>query len=369
MKKNKILYILPIIVTILIIYISIGYSAFGTEMNISGVQAKIRLEENIRVTGLSVESTSGNASSSYEDYNIASLLTEINLPTSNSQITYKVTITNFGNTEMGILNIENLPENLEYDLTGYNLQDKICNSNNSCTLGAQKEFYITIRYKAGSFTGNTTFPLNLKVIYKPFHTITYLNIDNNNYPQEIMEQTNLSLAFQEPIPKYLTVYNESNIPIPFTYENGVLTVENVEENLIIENNLDLENKDFIIEDDSDTIIWDKIPEDSSITIDNLLDTEISGINISNKKITQIDVIVEYKSSTGSAQSVNVLLDTSTNSYSQDITFTKQEISKTVSFSNLSLASSDEFIVKVVENRLTNHNITVNKVSIKVYFEE
>ena len=136
MKRNKIIYIISGIIVVLIISITIGYSAFGTEMNISGIAASVRLEENIRVTGLSVESTVDNASSSYEDYNIAALLTEITLPTATSQITYKVTVTNFGNIEMGILNIENLPENLEYELTDYKLQDKVCDTNNKCTLGA-----------------------------------------------------------------------------------------------------------------------------------------------------------------------------------------------------------------------------------------
>lgn len=368
-KKSKNLYIISGIITFLVLSITIGYSAFGTEMNISGIAASVRLEDNIRVTGLSVESTIDNASSSYEDYNIAALLTELSLPTANSQITYKVTITNFGNTEMGIFSIENLPENLEYELTDYNLQDKICDTNNNCTLGAQKVFYLTISYKANGYNGNTVYPLNLKLTYKPFYKITYLNIAGSSFPQEIMEGTNLQLTFQAPFPKYLTVYNEANITVPFIYENGVLTIEKVGENLTVENRLELEDKDFIIENDSETEIWDKIPDGSSITIDDLLDTGMPGINISNKKIIQIDVTIDYQSTTGSAQSINVLLATSDNSYSQGITFTKQQNSGTVSFSNLSLEPNDEFTVTVEENRLTNHSINIKKVSIKVYFEE
>lgn len=369
MKKNKILYLFSGLITIIIISITIGYSAFGTQMNISGISTKVRLEDNIRVTALSVESTTENASSSYEDYNIAALLTEVTLPTANSQITYKVTITNFGNREMGIFSLENLPENLEYELSNYNLQEKICDTTNKCTLGAQKTFYLTIRYKANGYNGNTVYPLNLKLTYKPFYTITYINIDGTNYPKEIMENTKLQLTFQEPFPKYLTAYNEANVTVPFTYENGVLTIENITENLTIENQIQTEDKDFIIENNSETETWQKIPEGSSITIDDLLNATMTGINISDKKIIQMDVTIEYQSSTGSEQSVNVLLDTTTNSYSQGIVFTKQEKSTTVSFSGLSLGPKDEFSIQVEQNKLTNHNIQINKINVKVYFEE
>lgn len=369
MKRNKILYLFSGLITILIVSITIGYSAFGTEMNISGISARVRLEDNIRVTAFSVESTTENASSSYEDYNIAALFTELTLPTVNSQITYKVTITNFGNTEMGIFSLENLPENLEYELSNYNLQEKICDTNNNCTLGAQKTFYLTIKYKANGYNGNTVYPLNLKLTYKPFYTITYINIDGTNYPKEIMESTKLQLTFQEPLPKYLTVYNETNMTVPFTYENGILAIDNITENLTIENLIEMENKDFIIENDSETETWQKIPDGSSITIDDLLNTTMYGVNISDKKIIQMDVTIEYQSTTGSAQSVKVLLAALNNSYNQSATFTKQESSMTVSFSGLSLGPKDEFSIAVEQNKLTNHSININKINVKVYFEE
>ena len=42
-----------------------------------------------------------------------------------SYITYKVTITNIGNAEMGIFQINGLPEGVSYEITDYDLKDKI----------------------------------------------------------------------------------------------------------------------------------------------------------------------------------------------------------------------------------------------------
>ena len=74
---------------------------------------------------------------------------------------------------MGIYEIDNLPDNLDYEVTGYDLQDKICDSS-SCTLGAIKEFYITIKYKENGFNqNNTNYNLNLNVDFRKIFTITY----------------------------------------------------------------------------------------------------------------------------------------------------------------------------------------------------
>ena len=153
---------IPIVVAIIVVLLSVGYSAFGTSLNISDIAVNVRVEADIRVTGISVDSYTNNAVSSYENYNVSNISTNINLPNSDSTITYKVSVTNFGNAEMGIFAINNLPSNLEYELIDYNLHDKICN-NSQCSLGVTKEFYITIKYKNGGYnSGNTNYALNLE---------------------------------------------------------------------------------------------------------------------------------------------------------------------------------------------------------------
>lgn len=369
MKKNKKVYAISIFIAIIIISITIGYSAFGTEMNIDGATAKIRLEENIRVTAFSVENTVQNAYSSYEDYNISNLLTEVTLPQQDSSITYKVTVTNFGNQEMGVLSIENLPDSLEYQLTDYQLKEKICNNNSECTLGAKKEFFITLKYKDNVSPTETNYTLNLVLDFRPFHKISYIGIDDTSYPKEIIDSGDLSISLSKESSETLKVYNEKNEEKYYTYENSILTISNIKENIIIEKEKDLSDKDFIITNDSEIEIYEKIPEGSSISIDDLLSTDMSGINISDKKIVGIDVQVKYNSPTGSKQTIKVILQTSTGQYDKMITLIKGENTSTANFTELSIEPGTEFTISVDDNKLTNHQITISGVSIVIHFEQ
>ena len=139
--NKKIILIYTVFIAIL--SISIGYSAFGTKLSIGSIVADVRIEKDIRISGMIYSSSTGDGLSSYEDYSVNSLLTNVSLPNQDSSITYKVKVTNFGNTEMGIYSINNLPSNLIYELSEYNLQDKLCDDTGSCSLGAIKDFYIT----------------------------------------------------------------------------------------------------------------------------------------------------------------------------------------------------------------------------------
>ena len=124
-----------------------------------------------------------------------------NLPNSNSSITYKISVTNFGNVEMGIYTINNLPSNLEYELSGYTLKDKIC-VNNQCSLGITKEFYITIKYKDGGYNAsNTTYPLSLDIDFRSFHTVTYEEFTStSSYPKEVIDGGDLIVNFTQRVP-------------------------------------------------------------------------------------------------------------------------------------------------------------------------
>ena len=191
---------IPIVVAIIVVLLSVGYSAFGTSLNISDIAVNVRVEADIRLTGISVDSYTSNAVSSYENYNVSNISTNINLPNSDSTITYKVSVTNFGNAEMGIFAINNLPSNLEYELIDYNLHDKICN-NSQCSLGVTKEFYITIKYNNGGYnSGNTNYALNLEFDFRPYYTVMYEGIINNGYPTEVISGGDLVVNFIEDVP-------------------------------------------------------------------------------------------------------------------------------------------------------------------------
>ena len=201
MKKLFNVRTIPIFAALFVVLLSVGYSAFGTNLNIGGIAAEVRIEADIRVTGISVDSYTNGGISTYEDYNVSNISMGANLPNSNSTITYKVSVTNFGNAEMGIYAINNLPSNLEYELSGYTLQDKIC-VNNQCSLGITKEFYITIKYKDGGYNAsNTTYPLSLDIDFRSFHTVTYEGFTStSSYPKEVIDGGDLIVNFTQRVP-------------------------------------------------------------------------------------------------------------------------------------------------------------------------
>ena len=148
-KKINIISISAIIIVMSIVMLSIGYSAFNQSLLMDDVALEVRIKSDIRITNISLDKVN-NAVSAQEDYNVSNIFGDISLPSANSSITYKVQITNFGNTEMGILDITGLPNNLEYEISGYKLQDKICVEQN-CKLGIKKDIYITIKYKSNGY--------------------------------------------------------------------------------------------------------------------------------------------------------------------------------------------------------------------------
>ena len=175
MKKNI------IVVLFVIILLSIGYSAFTTKVQIGDIAASIRIKADIRITDISIDSFKSNAISNYEDYNVSNITSGLYLPSADSEITYKIDITNLGNAEIGILSITGLPDNMEYSLTNYNLKDKICDDNDKCSLGIKKEILLTIKYKDGGFdSSNTSYNLKLDFDFRPFHTITYSGYDDTD---------------------------------------------------------------------------------------------------------------------------------------------------------------------------------------------
>ena len=164
---NKQRLLTYIIVVILVLSISVGYSAFGSEMSISNIVSQVRVESDVRVTSVVYSSNEFDGMSTYDDYSINSVLVGANLPSAESTITYKISVTNFGNVEMGVSDITGLPENLTYSLSEYSLKEMICDDSNSCTNGSIKSFYITIGYaSADAFDAlMTNFDIRLNLNY------------------------------------------------------------------------------------------------------------------------------------------------------------------------------------------------------------
>lgn len=265
-KDSKTFLIVNFLLLFAVAFISVGYSAFNETLSISVPIANVRIIKDIRVTnvrvlnnelsGLSNLSTSYivdntfnlfgnnivepqnivNYNSTYEyvDYGVDSISSKIVLPDDDSKITFGVEITNIGNAESGILDIIGLPSELEYELTGYNLKDKICDSYDKCKLGITKEIFITIGYKNNANTSpNTSFDINLTFDFEEFVGITYSGLSSNYLP-EIIKGGTLEINVPNDSDSYFVIKVGGIETTDYTYVNEILTIPDVSDTLEIE---------------------------------------------------------------------------------------------------------------------------------------
>ncbi len=227
--SNHISYHTLIICSLIIavVFLSTGWSVFERKLYIEKIALTIRPTTDIRITAITVNGKTGDAVSNWEDYNVSKIMSSINLPNSNSSITFKVNVTNYEGTEMGIFNITGLPSNLEYSMSGYKMKDKIC-VNTKCSLNITKDIYITIKYKSDGYKAdNTNYVISLDFDFRPFHKITYSCITNNNFPSEIIEGGDLIVDnFNNKNLSFL-VNTGGSVNTNYTYSNGVFILKNV----------------------------------------------------------------------------------------------------------------------------------------------
>ncbi len=236
--KNK-KKLIPYIMVLTILLLSVGYSAFSSNLSIRDLYAQVRLEKDIRITGVSVvpeaETQNNGGTTTHQEYNINNISAGITLPNANSSVTFNVQVTNIGSTEIGIKEITGLPDNLDYEILNYTLKDKICDENNICKLGIQKEIQVQIKYKEGYYdSNNTQYNIVANFNFQPFYTVTYTDIEGSGYPTEILGGDTLSIDFGDSAPENIKVKMSSVETTNYTYENGVLTLPNIGGNITIE---------------------------------------------------------------------------------------------------------------------------------------
>ena len=146
--KSKV-NILVLIIFMLVLSLTVGFSSFYSAMDIGSLSARVFVSKDIRVTGIRLSDTTSNAISNWQDYNVKSISTNIDLPNQDSTVTYQVDVTNIGNIEMGIYEITGIPNNLEYSISNYTLKEELCDSVDStrCKLGSKTILNITLGYK------------------------------------------------------------------------------------------------------------------------------------------------------------------------------------------------------------------------------
>ena len=235
-KRPKFI-VIPFFIMFLVSFITVGYSAFETIMEIDEFDIAIIPEEDIRITSLSLLSNSSQATSESEEYSSTGFTSNITLPNQDSSVTYAITVKNLGNVEMGILDITGLPNNLEYSINeeNYKLGDKICDDTQTskCKLGATKTVYITLSYVENGYDSlNTEYQIDLSFNFEKFFSISYVGFSNvNDLPTGILENET----------KIITFTNTSGIPADVSvtgataiYSNPNLSLTNPTNNVVIE---------------------------------------------------------------------------------------------------------------------------------------
>ena len=205
-------------------------------MEVNDILVMVRLQKDIRITDVSLYSAEYDAVSNWEDYNINSISTNIELPNEDSKVIYRVEVTNIGNVEMGIFSINGLPNGLKYTISpqNYVLKTSICDDNNSnnCKLGIEKNLYIEISYDQNGYDGiNTEFLINLEFEFKRIFSITYTGFSNTStLPKKVIECDSKTITFD----------NTSGIPVDvlvdgstYSYSSPNLILTNVEEDVLV----------------------------------------------------------------------------------------------------------------------------------------
>ncbi len=222
--KMKLSTINVMLVLVGVFCISLGYSSFYSEANISDLMAMVRLQRDMRITSFNIDSMTDNGVSMYEEYNEHSLSFDITLPESASSVTYKFKVINFGNVPMGIRSIKGLPEALTYEFKDYDLKSMLCDNKDNCLTGMEKDIYLVIKYKDGSYdAASTSFNVDLDVEFSPFYKVGF---DANN---GVVTPTSKNVMYKE-------VYG--NLPSPsrvgynfinWTYNGDVIKSDNIME--------------------------------------------------------------------------------------------------------------------------------------------
>lgn len=225
------------IILFVVSFLSVGYSAFDEGLYVDSMALKVRAKADIRITDISVSSVFDGVVH-YSDYNVKNITSGISLSNSDSYVIYEVEVTNFGNIEMGILEINDLPDELEYELVDYDIKDMLCDNNGSCKLGSKSKFYLKIKYKDKMFdSNNVDFDFTLDFVFKKFYSVLYENFDTDiSFVNYVMEGDSLRIDFSSVKPSMLSVsMNGIDLVSGANYEfyNYIFTLNDVLGDVVI----------------------------------------------------------------------------------------------------------------------------------------
>ena len=167
---------------------TVAYSGLASKLSITS-DAMFRTRADIRVTGIKLESASGGALENYSPkYDVNNTTMGFTLPNGASSITYKITVTNFGDRNQTIYSFIKQSinkEGINVIVTDYKEKDII-------NFRSSVEFFITI-----TTTNPDTTPINLieQYDFRKVYDVEYRNTDGTQVlePQYKYEREDLKL--------------------------------------------------------------------------------------------------------------------------------------------------------------------------------
>ena len=246
-KKLNPLVLCSIIVVLCVLFLTLGFSAFQASLEISNISAVIRVQKDIRVTSVNATSSTNGASSNYEEYNVHTITSSVNLPNANSTLTYHIEVTNIGNVEQGIYAIDeiykninsNTDSNLEIKSKTVNLKEALCDDTNStqCKLGSVTTFDITIGYKNNGYDGtNLTHLVELDFDFRRIFNITYNGFTSvSGLPNQMIDGDTKTITFNSTtgIPSNVSVTGATGNYVSPTLTLSNITINNISDNIVI----------------------------------------------------------------------------------------------------------------------------------------
>lgn len=182
--------VIPFVWLGIVCFLTLGYSAFSSNLLFSGIGAVVRAYADIRITNLSAAGVENSGSLTNSSFDVDSITSDISLPNSDSTVSFDVVVTNVGNVDMGIRDITLSSDSLTYTFDGYTLGSTLCddNDNRVCNCGSVSTIHLTISYADGEYdSSNTDFSL---LINFDFYEITYVARIEGNYYQTLQAAIN-----------------------------------------------------------------------------------------------------------------------------------------------------------------------------------
>ena len=225
MKKP--IAIITFIILVVTLLLTVGYAAFSDQLTITGGNAIVRANVEVRGTGV----TTNSSYVSNLDYRVSKVINDVSLPAGES-ITYTITARNLGPIPVAISNVSfssggNAINTITSNIDSTNFE-RICDTNNNCETNVVKTFNLTITNN-GSTLSNTD--LDIDFTFTPFYTITY-NTEAIGYA---LSGGTFTYEFPSNPPSSVTIDSGTAGTPQLTTDNNVttMTINNITSDLVL----------------------------------------------------------------------------------------------------------------------------------------